>query len=79
MKTLNIFIPGVSGSLIWTDAFKLKSNWLDYGKIRAGYARVGNDAAPHNGEAIFSLNAAGFQGQPLASRDNSSYRSGSYT
>ena len=47
------FYPGVSGSLIWTDAFKLRSNWLDYGKIRAGYARVGNDAAPHNTEATF--------------------------
>lgn len=67
------FYPGVSGSLIWTDAFKLKSNWLDYGKIRAGYARVGNDADPQNGEATYTLNSAGFQGQPLASRDNTSY------
>ena len=70
------FYPGVSGSLIWTDAFRLKSNWLDYGKLRAGYARVGNDAAPHNTEATFGLNAAGFQGQPLASRDATSYDPG---
>jgi hypothetical protein len=34
---------------------------------------VGNDAGPHNGEAIFGLNAAGFTGQPLASRGSSSY------
>jgi TonB-linked SusC/RagA family outer membrane protein len=66
------FYPGVSGSLVWSDAFKIKSSWLDYGKIRAGYARVGNDASPHN-EAIFSLNAAGFLGQPLATRDGTSY------
>jgi len=72
-KNAQYFYPGVSGSLIWTEAFKLKSNWLDYGKLRAGYARVGNDAAPHNTEATFGLNAAGFQGQPLASRDNTSY------
>ena len=72
-KNAQYFYPGVSGSLIWTDAFKLKSSWLDYGKLRAGYARVGNDAAPHNTEATFGLNAAGFQGQPLASRDNTSY------
>ena len=65
------FYPGVSGSLIWTDAFNLKSSWLDYGKIRAGYARVGNDANPHAMEATFGLNSAGFLGQPLASRDNS--------
>ncbi|HEY5968938.1 MAG TPA: SusC/RagA family TonB-linked outer membrane protein [Chitinophagaceae bacterium] len=72
-KNAQYFYPGVSGSLIWTEAFKLRSNWLDYGKLRAGYARVGNDAAPHNTEATFGLNAAGFQGQPLASRDNTSY------
>jgi len=72
-KNAQYFYPGISGSLIWTDAFKLKSNWLDYGKIRAGYARVGNDAAPHNGEPIFNLNAAGFLGQPLATRGGSSY------
>jgi TonB-linked SusC/RagA family outer membrane protein len=66
------FYPGVSGSLIWTDAFKLRSNWLDYGKIRAGYAKVGNDAAPHQ-EAIFNLNAAGFLAQPLLSRGGASY------
>jgi hypothetical protein len=45
---------------------KLKSNVLDYGKIRAGFARVGNDAAPGNGEAIYGLNAAGFLGQSQA-------------
>jgi TonB-linked SusC/RagA family outer membrane protein len=72
-KNAQYFYPGVSGSLIWTDAFKLRSKWLDYGKIRAGYARVGNDASPHNGEAIFGLNAAGFQGQSLASRGTSTF------
>ena len=67
------FYPGVSGSLVWSEAFKLKSSWFDYGKIRAGYARVGNDAAPHNGEPIFNLNASGFLGQPLATRGGSTY------
>src|SRR5204862_4975447 len=55
------FYPGVSGSLIWTDAFKLKSSWLDYGKTRAGDAGVGNDAAPETDEAPFTLNSAVFQ------------------
>lgn len=63
------FYPAINGSLVWSDAFNLKNNWLDYGKIRAGYARVGNDAAPHNTEPVFNLNAAGFLGQPLATRD----------
>ncbi|RYZ28685.1 MAG: SusC/RagA family TonB-linked outer membrane protein [Chitinophagaceae bacterium] len=72
-KNAKYFYPGVSGTVIWSDALNLKSNWLEYGKIRAGYARVGNDAAPHNGEPIFGLNAAGFLGQPLATRGGSSY------
>ena len=62
------FYPGTSVSLVWTDAFKLKSNWLDYGKIRAGYAKVGNDANPHNGEDLFLLGTNTFLGQPRASR-----------
>jgi len=72
-KNATYFYPGISGSLVWTDAFRLKSNWLDYGKIRAGLAKVGNDASPQNGEAIFNLGALGFAGQPLASRGGSSY------
>lgn len=72
-KNAQYFYPGVSGSVVWSDAFNLRSNWLDYGKLRAGYARVGNDAAPHNGEPIFNLEAAGFLGQPYATRGTSSY------
>ncbi|MDB5196838.1 MAG: TonB-dependent receptor plug [Flaviaesturariibacter sp.] len=66
------FYPGVSGSLVWTDAFKVANRWLDYGKIRAGYARVGNDAPPH-ASAIFNLGAAGFLGQPVATRGGTTY------
>jgi hypothetical protein len=72
-KNATYFYPGISGTVVWSDAFKLKSNWFDYGKLRAGFARVGNDADPHNGEPIFGLNAAGFLGQPLATRGGSSY------
>ncbi len=72
-KNAQYFYPGISGSLIWTEAFRIQSKILDYGKIRVGYARVGNDAGPHNTEAIFALNAAGFQGQSLASRSNGTF------
>ena len=72
-KNATYFYPGISGSLIWTDALNLKSNVLDYGKIRAGFARVGNDASPGNGEAIFGLNSAGFLGQSQAYRGGSNY------
>ena len=72
-KNATYFYPGISGSIVWSDALKLKSNVLDYGKIRAGFARVGNDAAPGNGEAIYGLNAAGFLGQSQAYRGSSNY------
>jgi TonB-linked SusC/RagA family outer membrane protein len=72
-KNAQYFYPGVSGTLIWTEAFGINSNWLDYGKIRAGFARVGNDADPHNTEAAFNLNALGFLGQPTSTRDNTTY------
>lgn len=72
-KNAQYFYPGVSGSLVWSEALNLKSNWFDYGKIRAGYARVGNDAGPHNGEPIFNLSAAGFLGQPTSTRGGTSF------
>jgi TonB-linked SusC/RagA family outer membrane protein len=72
-KNAQYFYPGISGSVVWTDALGLNLNWLDYGKFRAGYARVGNDAGPHNGEPIFGLSATGFLGQPLAARGGASY------
>jgi TonB-linked SusC/RagA family outer membrane protein len=72
-KNATYFYPGISGSLIWSEALNLKSNWFDYGKIRAGYARVGNDADPHNMEAVFGLSAAGFLGQPTSTRSNTTF------
>lgn len=72
-KNAQYFYPGISGTLIWTQALNIQNNWLTHGKIRAGYARVGNDADPHNTEAIFNLNAAGFLGQSLSTRSNSIY------
>ena len=44
------FYPFISTSFIITDAFKLKSPVLSFAKIRAAYAKVGNDAP------VFALN-----------------------
>jgi TonB-linked SusC/RagA family outer membrane protein len=42
------FYPSVSGSFIFTDAFPtFLTSMLGYGKVRASWARVGNDAAPY--------------------------------
>lgn len=66
-KNASYFYPGVSGSLVFSDALKLRSNWFDYGKIRAGWAKVGNDAPPHNGEDVYTLSTVNFLGLPYAS------------
>jgi len=42
------FYPSVSTGLIFSDAFGLKNNWFDFGKVRLSYARVGNDASPYS-------------------------------
>jgi TonB-linked SusC/RagA family outer membrane protein len=41
------FYPSASASFVFTDAFHIQSNILSYGKIRASYAKVGNDAPPY--------------------------------
>jgi TonB-linked SusC/RagA family outer membrane protein len=57
------FYPSISGSFIFSDALKIQGNILDYGKLRAGYAKVGRDAGPYNIFNTFALNTA-FLGQP---------------
>ena len=37
---------------------------LDFGKIRAGYAKVGRDAGPYNVDNVFVLDGGAFLGQP---------------
>lgn len=43
------FYPSVSSSFVFTDAFPSLQlgKWLTYGKLRASYAAVGNDADPY--------------------------------
>ncbi len=40
----SFFYPSVSASYVFSN--KLKLDWLSYGKVRASYAEVGNDAPP---------------------------------
>ena len=44
LKKNSYFYPSVSGSFVVTDALKIESNLLSYAKVRAAYAKVGNDA-----------------------------------
>jgi TonB-linked SusC/RagA family outer membrane protein len=49
---------GVNGSLNFTEALKIKSNFLNHGAIRAGYTRVGNEASPYQTINVFVANAS---------------------
>ncbi|MBC6112918.1 SusC/RagA family TonB-linked outer membrane protein [Pedobacter fastidiosus] len=41
------FYPSFNGSLVLTEAFDIKSEVLDYAKIRGGWSKVGKDADPY--------------------------------
>ncbi|MEO5683677.1 MAG: SusC/RagA family TonB-linked outer membrane protein [Chitinophagaceae bacterium] len=72
VKNNTYFYPQASFSFVFTDAFGLKSNWLDYGKVRASWARVGNDANPNSIQDVFNV-GVNFLGQPTAARSGTTY------
>jgi TonB-linked SusC/RagA family outer membrane protein len=47
---------GVNGSLIFSQALNIPTNVLSYGKIRAGYTKVGNEATPYQTVTVFQAN-----------------------
>ncbi|QHT66461.1 SusC/RagA family TonB-linked outer membrane protein [Rhodocytophaga rosea] len=47
---------GVNASLIFTEAFDLPKNILSFGKVRAGYTRVGNEATPYQTQTVYTAN-----------------------
>ncbi|MDB5011237.1 MAG: SusC/RagA family TonB-linked outer membrane protein [Mucilaginibacter sp.] len=44
----SFFYPSASLSFVFTDFFKIPTNILSFGKVRASIARVGNDTSPYN-------------------------------
>lgn len=68
-KASNSYLyPSISGSFIFTEL--LKSNILTYGKLRASYASVGSDIAPHSLDLAIS-NGSFYGTNPSASIGNS--------
>jgi len=51
------FYPSFNGSLVLTEAFDIKSDVLDYAKIRGGWSKVGKDADPYRLINTFSFSA----------------------
>ncbi|GAB3491810.1 SusC/RagA family TonB-linked outer membrane protein [Spirosoma knui] len=47
---------GASASLIFTEALRIPKTILSFGKFRAGYTRVGNEATPYQTQTVFIAN-----------------------
>ncbi|MDW7694737.1 SusC/RagA family TonB-linked outer membrane protein [Flammeovirgaceae bacterium SG7u.111] len=63
----SFFYPSVSSSIIFTDALKMNSSILNFGKIRAGFATTGNDVDPYQTSTVYVTNSA--LGNNIASLD----------
>jgi len=65
------FYPSVSGALIFTDAIPSLDlgGALSYGKLRASWARVGNDASPYSLRSTFAADNK-FNGFPTFTTPN---------
>ncbi|POY36956.1 SusC/RagA family TonB-linked outer membrane protein [Solitalea longa] len=63
------FYPSVSASVIFTDAIGINWGPLDFGKVRASWAKVGRDAPPYSLQNTYSL-GNNVVGQPSATQAN---------
>ncbi|MBA4851166.1 SusC/RagA family TonB-linked outer membrane protein [Emticicia sp. BO119] len=59
--------PSVSASFIFTEAFKIPTNILSFGKLRANYAKVGKDADPYQVFTAYNLGATYYNASPISS------------
>lgn len=57
--------PSANIGFIFTDALNMESDVLSYGKIRAGYAQVGNDTDPYQLSTTFQPQGTSFNGVNL--------------
>lgn len=57
--------PSLSGSFVFTDAFKLDKKILSFGKLRASIAQVASDTDPYLTDAYFATSPLPFKGQTI--------------
>lgn len=57
--------PSVNLGFILTDAFQMGTTIMNYGKLRAGYANVGNDTDPYQLRTTFQSEGTSFNGVDL--------------
>ncbi|MEX6687071.1 SusC/RagA family TonB-linked outer membrane protein [Danxiaibacter flavus] len=47
VQNLSYFYPSINGSIVLTEALHIKSDVLNYAKVRGGWSKVGKDADPY--------------------------------
>ncbi|MDF2431624.1 MAG: hypothetical protein JWP44_1255 [Mucilaginibacter sp.] len=67
---LNIIYPSISGSFVFTELWK--PTWLDFGKIRAGYATVGSATSAYQTLLNYGLLPSQLNSMPLGTITNTS-------
>ncbi|HEY8510453.1 MAG TPA: SusC/RagA family TonB-linked outer membrane protein [Cyclobacteriaceae bacterium] len=74
----SVFYPSVSASFVFSDAFEMPS-WLSFGKLRAGWARVGGaTVGPYQTNMTYSpIGGASHVGAPIASFTTAGGQNGS--
>ncbi len=61
----SFFYPSVSGSFVFSDVLNINERILSFGKVRASWAKVGNDTQPYSLDRFISREAVSFNGQPV--------------
>lgn len=64
LKDNSYFYPSVSGSFVFSELFSMPS-FIDFGKLRAGYASVGGDTDPYQLALTYGLLGFSYDGHPL--------------
>lgn len=70
LNNQSFFYPSVSASFVFTDALKLNSDILTFGKLRASIAQAGNDAIPYQTTAGYNYSSISFNGLRMATIDS---------
>lgn len=66
MDNNTLFYPSVGLSYVFSDGFKNKPSWLDYGKLRTSWAKVGGGAPdPYGLTLAYAAPPQSHLGQPL--------------
>ncbi|WP_411031343.1 SusC/RagA family TonB-linked outer membrane protein [Spongiimicrobium sp. 3-5] len=54
----SFFYPSISTTFNFSDAFKIKSDFLSFGKVRLAYTKIGNDADPYLLSTVNTINGS---------------------